>query len=405
MNPTISFSNGITVHSNAFSSSSLIQGGDVFNINVNISHFSQEQFTSNSQACQQLPKVLNIKGIILLPLFLHLISYEKYSKIESNISNCAASPKLNVSLDNSTEKVILNIDGFNASWSSNFSLSFQVTKLIPADSLMWVNGIFSSSLENKITILAQYRSHAPKTLQVAVVETSDPQTPLHQIIDKEIVQINASFIVPSVSTSLTFIVTLPYFSGNAYMEFKNSLTKVTNISSGITTEKLTAGSYGELAKNGNNYIAKFHFSNTTSSTPATHSSGATIMFNIAAYLTANQPYVPNTSGNVSFLLEYGTTSGLKKLGPVIQTFNLSQPLLQVELKDSRPLKDRRPFCQGYDLVALEYVITNPYFATESVDKPQLISSDFPKEVKDNVTAKFCNAGNSCTDFGRVSVFK
>ena len=240
MNTPISFSNGITVNSNAIlSNSSLIQGGGTFEINVEISHVSQELFPTNSPACQQLPKVLNIKGVIFLPIFLQLISFKNDSKVESDISNCASKPNLIATLKNTTSTVSININAFNASWSSNFTLTFRVTRLVPADSLIKINGLFTTSVENKMATLIEAKSYAPKALQVAVETTSNSQTPLFQLLDKEVVYMNGTFVVPSVTTSLTLIITLPNFGDNVYMDFMKSLTKITNISDAITTERFS----------------------------------------------------------------------------------------------------------------------------------------------------------------------
>lgn len=376
MNSSISFANsGVTVSATSLSSSPILQGGDTINIFINISDYTLQD---HSSACQ----AVNLKGVLLLPLFLQLISLDKYSHVKSNHTNCT--PALNVSQSNTA----IDINAFNVTWTSNLSYSFKVLSTVPPSSYVEVTGQFFSKGNSKTISLAKYPTSSPKNLVANLLDTSVSETPNNELVPTEYANIGVSFTYPSVTTDIDFIVRMPKFSNNVYMAFVVGYTKLTTMSNGISSSRYDPGtSPASIARPGYNEDAVFELGSTTSTTR-----DGSINFNIRTMPVALQPYVPYVTGNVTFEVEFKDFAGNKKiLGPVHVQFKLSQPYLDIALN----IIKAQPISQAYDNASFNCTITNPHYATESVDRPKVM--EVLSYVNYSNTTTFCDPNNNCTE--------
>ncbi|XP_031561262.1 uncharacterized protein LOC116297218 [Actinia tenebrosa] len=392
---SFAFSNGLSIHSQAISSSPLLQGGDSLNLTVNISYSSQENFTSNSTACRRLPgKQLDVQGIIILPLFLKLLSSINRSKeITSDLSNCSFIPTLDISMINyaNASNSFFNISSSNVSWTLQLFFSINVTSDIPPDS--WINITTKLLIAGEYTnlTLARFKSIPISDFFVTSNGTSLPETPLNELTLDETVNYGITMIIPSITTELILTMVLPTLGGQTPMKWSHTI--VTSIAPGLTTERLNVGSAGQLYV-GEAYrssfpfitnVAKLNFGK-TSNIKSYQNNSVSIGIDVEAKVLQSERFIPGNDGNITFELAYQTLNGMRHIGPIYNSLNLSQPPLSCVLE----VVGGPPHYQGNDLVKYNFRIENPQFSTESAENITVAFTVQEDVVIQDFSANICS---------------
>lgn len=398
---SLSFPNGLSIQSQALSSSPLLQGGDLVNLTVNISFNFQETFTQNSTACRRLPeKHQHVQGVLVLPLFLQIISsINSFKEITSDISNCSFTPILDTLVinDGKRSSSFFNISSSNVSWSSQFIFTINVTSNISPASLVNITAMLLIGNEYKNLTLARFKSVSINDFFVTSKGTSLPETPFNELTIYETVNYEIIVNIPSVTTDvLTLTILLPVLGGHTPMEWSHAI--VTSIGTGVTTERLLIGSSGQRFV-GQTYrssfpaitnVAKFHFGRTMNSKPYQNSS-ISISINVEGRVLPSQPYIPGSEGNITFELAYMTLDGMRHVEPIYKSLNLSQPPLSCVLEKV----GGQQYYQGNDIIEYKFRIENPQFSTEIAENIYVAIVVEEDVVIQHFSANLCS-GFQCT---------
>ena len=352
-------------------SSTLLQGGDVLNLNLHVDYNATwTNFTGNSTACQSLSdSAVFVNFTIMFPVFLHLVRPVDFSKNfkQENIWNCSSefTPHLNVSSSlhhlNATNATSFELElfGSNTSWTASFPLKFTVQNSVPADFPFNITGNFSGLRgEREEVLLASYSTLKPRNLHLKVTRTSVPETPGLVLTEEEEITFQASFVLPVVATEISFLVDLPFFNSSEPVVITTG--HVFIMPPELKSENLQPGlpARFEMSTRAIFDFGKVSFTGNMTGNTANH----TVVVELKAKLnSANGPVTPQTVGNVSCTLLYTTPRGSQE----VETEGLLLIAGQPQLEHSFFLTDSGRLLEGNEETHAQFQVENPVHATEA----------------------------------------
>ena len=311
-------------------------------------------------------------------------------------------------------KVTFQVQFSNISWNGTLMITASVSERVVPRQLLNVTGNVTFAGITKPLWIGAYTVPGLWYKDITMKTTNFLQTPGKLLTDEEEVDMEISFVVPSVTTDIEVFVKFPVFTGS--MPLKIISARVFSMQGNIQSSNLHSGSsigskivLEEVMTLDPSAptLAKFNFGKTVNHPGLINSS---IILQVTGKVDStgrNEGYIPNSHGNITSWLIHSTASGKENVTcPQWVELELGQPQIKYEMSFVKHSSK----VEGGDEIECSFQFFNPAFATEVADVVLNVLFASQGLKLNNFTVSVCNitldssVRSHCQDTNASSLF-